>query len=358
MKANYIWNKETENMDTYLSRAALWLDSVQNGEPFGKGIYLGEVLSETEITELENYIFELIEPVLSHMAKFYIRNWKLDQLGDDYKNQFYFDVWKNLFKFNNPRFKKTEDYYSFKTFANMYAKEPLRTVKILDEGMTRRVHAKRQIINRTRKFIIENRGIKPDSITVEDIFQNMSNVSTVQLSRDEILAVIQMMQPKYSIDAFVDGDELMAIDQEIACPDEAIRRRIYAFLNKMRPMQQFIFCQNYERCNEHYACMTVSELCGDPLFVKICKNDKYGQKHVAVDEKLLGTFNIEGMSNLELPFLVSTKFVRNERERVRANLIKLVQECDYSEEDLQDNLFDVMDDIWEEIMKSVSELNS
>ena len=66
------------------------------------------------------------------------------------------------------------------------------------------------------------------------------------------------------------------------------------FVNALRPMQRFIFCQSFGFCSDKYDDISLNQLVCDPDFLKIVKNDHIGAKHINVSDMFIEKPRVNG----------------------------------------------------------------
>lgn len=122
----------------------------------------------------------------------------------------------------------------------------------------------------------------------------------------------------------------------------------------MRPMQQFIFLQYFGYTSQRFENVSITQLIADPYFVRIVKADEVGRNHIKQKDSYTvkrAKKNLEkaGSWQLENVECVDVRFVSNERYRAKEHLLKLVQEREYSEEEVKANLFGLLEVLEEQI---------
>ena len=130
-------------------------------------------------------------------------------------------------------------------------------------------------------------------------------------------------------------------------PEGKLIRRVTfrEFLNGMRPMQQFIFLQSFGYVSHRFENVPITQLIADPYFVRLVKADEVGRNHVEKKDR----YTVKrAKKNLEDVECVDVRFVSNERHRAKEHLLQLVQEKEYSEDEIRANLFSLLEELEEQ----------
>ena len=125
---NKFMKRDNETVQEYLgNRASRYMDSVMNGEYLeDTDVLLEEVLNADEIERLKNHIYELMQPTVDAGIIHMINSRKISDMGDDYASECKLLIWKNIFRYNNPKYKTSENSYTLGTFIKPYLLEPIR----------------------------------------------------------------------------------------------------------------------------------------------------------------------------------------------------------------------------------------
>lgn len=337
MRKFYVFDAENENWDDYLTRMAEAMDSVENRLPYKDGPSLAETMSGAEIEEMKHEIWKQIEEPLSDAAHYVIYMTNLNQLEEDYRQELSMEVWKNFCRFNNPRYGKSSGRFTFVTFISIYVKPALRRVIGRSEGYGRRTSDKIHLVGRARKRILEQEPDRdPYQISADELLSVFPEITKQNVSRDDLAMLLYAMMPEVNVDS-VEGDPALACEMEKPdLPDPEVERMARDFVKefRMRPLQIFVFLQNYGFCDAAYERLSSKQLGEDPLFLKICMEDRIGSRHI-------GKCGVDD------------KFIRNERDRARKHLAQMIREKGLTREDLEDTLGPVLERMWDELMKGV-----
>lgn len=337
MRKFYVFDAENENRDDYLTRMAEAMDSVLNHKPYKEGQSLADTMSGAEIEEMKHEIWKQIEEPLSDAAHYVIYMTGLNRLEEDFRQELSMEVWKNFCRYNNPEYGKSGARFTFVTFISIYVKPALRRVIGRSEGYGRRTADKIRLVGKARKRILESEPDRdPYLINADEILGVLPEISKQSVSRDDLTMLLYAMMPEADVNA-VEGDPALAcLMEKPELRDRKVERALRSFAEEfgMRPMQMFVFLQNYGFCDERYERLSSKQLGADPLFLKICREDRIGSRHI-------GKCGVDD------------KFIRNERDRARKHLAQLIQEKGLTRENLEDTLGPVLEQMWDELMEEV-----
>ena len=353
---SFYYNPVEECKADYLTRMAKVIDSIRNGVELPEfGFSLRELLSEEEKREVADYVFGIMMPTIKEEGCYYIRKNGMKAMADDYLNQLYLEVWKNFHKYNNPSYKETEGTCSFRTFVKIYTKDPARTVTNNENGVSKRAGYKKNIIKKTQRYITSNYGIDVDDITAEDIFANMKEVSATQLSVNDIAKTMSLMMSRAGMEDIENNCDYATEMEELYIASQNVTDTFHAFVNKLRPMQRFIFCQNFGFCSEKYDDITLAQLACDADFLKLVKEDVIGKKHlvtsdVQIDAPRKNGSVIQGgpivLCNVEH---IDVNFITHQRVRCRDLIVEFVKEKGLDEYDVMSSLTQILGETWDEL---------
>lgn len=355
MRQQFIYDQVKECKTDYLIRMAKVIDSIRNGSVAEDGVNYKEALSEEEKKEVENYVFAVMLPTIREEGSYYVRKNNLQNVSDSYLNHLYEEVWRNFYKFNNPLYKETEGTCAFRTFVKMYVKEPARTTINKENGTSKAAGYYKRLVKNTQNYICREKGKSLSSITAEDIFEEMHNVSTTQLSLELIKKILERMQVKASIEDIENDSNYSSEMDELYIASENVMQAFETFMKKLRPLQQFIFCQNYGFCSNKYDGISIAQLVCDPDFLKIVKDDNIGKKHltisnVTIDEPRENGFVIQGgpiiLNNVEH---IDVNFVSHQRVRCKNLIVDFVKDNELDEYDVMSSLTKLLEEAWDEL---------
>lgn len=210
------------------------------------------------------------------------------------------------------------------------------------------------MVNKAKNYIRGKAGKSDENISEEEIAENIQYISSSRtMTVDKVKSTIIEMQGREYLDAYKEYAKAHHED-EIFIKESYITRDFKAFLSEMRPMQQFIFLQYFGYTSQRFENVSITQLIADPYFVRIVKADEVGRNHIKQKDSYTvkrAKKNLEkaGSWQLENVECVDVRFVSNERYRAKEHLLKLVQEREYSEEEVKANLFGLLEVLEEQI---------
>ena len=355
MKTEFLYDQIQECKTDYLIRMAKVIDSIRNGSVAEDGINYRAALSVEEKKEVENYVFAVMLPTIKEEGSYYVRKNNLQNVSDSYLNHLYEEVWINFHKFNNPLYKKTDGTCAFRTFVKMYVKEPARTTINKENGTSKAAGYYKRLVKNTQNYICREKGKSLSSITAEDIFEEMHNVSTTQLSLELIKKILAGMQVKTSIEDIENDSNYSSEMDELYIASENVMQAFETFMKKLRPLQQFIFCQNYGFCSNKYDGISIAQLVCDPDFLKIVKEDNIGKKHLTISDVQIDEPRVNGFVMQEGPIIlnnvehIDVNFVSHQRVRCKNLIVNFVKENELDEYDVMSSLTKLLDETWDEL---------
>jgi hypothetical protein len=355
MNTAFIFNGNNEDRSEYLARMAKVIDSIHTGRVIPEiGKNYKETLNEDEKNEIQNYVFEVMLPIIKEEGNFYIKKAGLRDVAEIYLNQLYLEVWKNFHKFNNPIYRDMDVNCAFRTFVKVYTKEPARKTLNSENGQSKHFGYKKNIISKTQKYITVNYGLDTEDITPELIHEFLPEVSTTQLSVEDITNTLKLMQARVSMEDCENHSEFSTEMDELFIATENVMNAFKVFMDKLRPLQKFIFCQNYGFCSHKYDDITLEQLVCDPDFIKIVKEDHIGTKHLIssdmeIKEPRVNGFGLRKPMHLSDVEHIDVNFVTHQRVRCNKLVIEFVNDNKFDEYDVRANLAVLMRSVWDEL---------
>ena len=350
LELNKFMKRDNETVQEYLgNRASRYMDSVMNGEYLeGTELLLSDILTAEETKRLKNHIYELMQPTVDAGIAHMINSRKISDMGDDYASECKLLIWKNIFRYNNPKYKASENSYTLGTFIKPYLLEPIRRTFCQHKELSELQSREAQMVNKAKSYIRGKAGKSDESISEEEIAENIQYISSSRtMTVDKVKSTIIEMQGREYLDAYKEYAK-KSIEDEIFIREDNIVADFKAFLSEMRPMQQFIFLQYFGYATHRFEDIPMTQLVVDPYFVRIVKADEVGRNHVERKDsytvkRARQNFEKAGTWNLSDVECVNVRFVSNERFRAKERLVKLVKEKDYSEDEIKANLFGLLE---------------
>ena len=332
MNAIFLFDEKREDVNQYLTRAARWYDFIRNGEIIdGVEDVLIERMNREERQELTNYVHSVMEKTINSVADYYIVLWDMFDIMDDFKNQLELEIFMNFHKYNKTKKGKWTEPCTFIAFVHAYVKNPARTVRRFQKGLPKRLDDKRHVVNKATAYAMQTLSKDNYSLTVDEVFECIPEVSKTSLSKGAVLKAMERCACRTKYDE--DCEYEVSVDG-ISIFDPAYAKVLNDFMSSLRPMQRFIFLQNYEYCSEKYVHLTTKELGSVNEFIELCRCDKHGKQHIYCD------------AHMEY---VDEKFIRNQRDSIRNRLRRTILETNMEASDLEGKLEELMMREWEKL---------
>ena len=332
MNAKFLFNKEREDVSRYLTKAARWIDVIRNGNSYSDAeCIMVAQMNEEEQREIINYVYAVMEPTIKEIVTYSTNVWKMYDIEEDFYNQAAMDVFGEFHKFNNPVYESYERTHAFATFVQMYMRNSARIARRHHRGYSKRLDDRRRCIVRAKELVAARDKKAYGDITMEEVAAALPLVSTVPMSRKLLQQTIELttyMKP------YDDNDDAAHYEDELGFLDPAYEVIIVGFIETLRPMERFIFLQNYEYCSEKYVHLTTKELGSVSEFVELCRKDKFGKRHILCD----------GCTEC-----VEDKFIRNQRDSVRNRFKQVILETNIAAADLAGKLEELMMREWKKL---------
>lgn len=332
MNAIFLFNKEKESENMYLTRAARWYDVIfHEGKYKDSDCGLIEKMSEEEKKEIVNYVYGVMERPIKEIGNYCVRTWNMYDIEEDFRNQFAMEVFKHFHKFNNPKYNESDWYYSFSTFIQIYAKDPARIVRRKQKGFTKRLDDRRKVVKKARYTAATKYEKEYDDVTPEEIYACIPDVSIANFSPQLIVDTIAATTAVLSVETLTDYDTCV-VEDEITFLDPTFEKVINDFIDELRPLERFIFLQNYEYCSDRFMGLTTYQLGCDEYFIRLCLKDKFGKHHLKIENDFFEH--------------IDDKFIRNQRDSVRNRFKRTILSAGIEEDDLSGKMYEVMMKAW------------
>ena len=348
MVSEFVFNGK--DIDGYLTRVAKAIDSIDNGVEFENGRFLDQELTVYEVREFKNYIGEIIYPIIKKTVRGLGK--RVEGMEEDVVQNLSELIFKKFSTYNNS---KTQDYgetYCFSTFIKLYVNHAIIKTRAQDDGYNLRLNRKRKRIDKARaKAAVDNQK-REDEVTPEEIFKAMPDVTAEPLTLVEIKRAIVEINAFYSADTEIE-EERQGKEDQIIIQEQCIMDDFKTVINKLRPMQQFLFLQSIGKCAEEYDDIHAKQLACDAAFVEMCSKDPIGIKHIThgdfhVDRIKRGNQYFEGKYYSDIDFL-EPRYIRDEKGRINNKFRELVLAKEYEDLDVIANLVPLLDELRAEL---------
>lgn len=329
MKQKFLYDKRIDDVNVYLTNMAIWFDKLRYPDCYKEE----ECNFEDEMTkkELFNYVYSVMDPIIKKITNICVKTWELYDIEDDFYIQVAVDVFHNFHKYNNPRYRDCNETFAFSTFVNKFLKNAARIVRREKNGYPKRIDDCRRQVERAKEYIVTRDNKDYGSITIDEIYEVLPQISKVPMSMKLLKQTIKIMSYTYTYDNY---DNIVIYEDKLPNIDPENEKVIVNFFDNLRPMEKFIFLQNYEYCSDEYIGLSTRKLGMIKEFINICKYDRYGCNHIECNE---------GNE------YVNDRFIRHERDSIRARFGRVILSADMETDDLAGKLEDVMMNEWKKL---------
>lgn len=181
-KADYEKN-ETEDIKSYLTRAArIYASIVDNGLLKEENVFQVES-SETELQEFKNYVFEIILPIVRKVVECESKRMTISKSIQEILFSRVCELMVNDFGKFNSAYEVTGEMYSFECFIKSRIKGCIRASIAEEQGLT--VNRSRQLytITKIRSTIAFDNQMEEENVSVEMIYQRLEQEAEKQNKR-------------------------------------------------------------------------------------------------------------------------------------------------------------------------------
>lgn len=321
------------NEKEVLTRAAKIMDSIENENVYD-GICFAKTLSGDEVQQFKDYVGTLIMPYIESEIEHCIHVGKINDIEEDTYQNLALLVYKNFSSYNNSKTKEYGETYDFATFVKLYTNDAIRSTRAQERGYKSRLDRKRRKIAKSKAKAAAVLGKREGEVTAEEIYRFMPYVTENPLSLKEIKRSIEEYLVDHSLDSCECSSE-QGIEDEILIVEEYIEKDFREFIEKMRPMQKYIFLQSYGFCSNKHESMKSNAIGYDPYLLDLAREDVKGQAHIKCEEEEY----------------VEDRYIRKEKERMTIRIRKLIDKMEYSETELRANLMPLLYELQEEMRR-------
>lgn len=328
MRKELIFDRNSEDLSEYMTRAAEGLRSIKTGIMTSYGLNLGEELPETEQEEFKQYVYALAVAEMERTeGKYCLRRHGFGEDGEDFLSNFKIVILKNLEKFNDSQHLAEDGKkYQFSTFLKHLSLEAVCMTYAQIHGVTRDVEKKFTLVLGTMKKLARERQMDMEQISPEMIHEARPSVSV-----NDIQAVIDFTRGRESLDKMTEEDRLEGEflkgqeeldDSGLDTLDLSVERALDTFLGEMRDVEKFFMLVEIG-CSEKYQRMTSSQLSCDPFFVHLVLEDDKFAKNVVTGDVVVKRPNRSSAKGVEEMHYENVKHVTENMIRYqRANAKK------------------------------------
>ncbi|MDD3138861.1 MAG: hypothetical protein PHX08_07815 [Lachnospiraceae bacterium] len=332
MRAEFLFNKETQKKETYFTEAALWVDSMRNGTILSDGRCLVSELSEDEKQEFMNYLMGLLMPEIDTVTRFKKNRTSLNyHKTEELKAILTMKVYEDFHKFNNVNYlKNKQKRYTISTFVDHKAREAMRELLIQERNLHVNAIRNLRIIINTVVAIAEEQEICPDAVTPEMVYDRLNEKS---ISYKMVLSLMEIYHGVPSIDEMEDSDErlqdnTMNVEVRVNLDmDKKTNDILDSVFYDFSKMELFIFMKEFGFLGNKARSMTAKELSYKDYFVAMAREDKDGGKNIEfgnVQIKRPGrNSGCEEEIFVESVYYVKEKFYSNKVAKIKKKLAGL-----------------------------------
>lgn len=360
MRKEFLFQEDEESLDQYLSKAAKWLNQLKTGEIEDDIL---EELYESEEKQicLKNYIFKVMEDTLVNYAKEKTRTWTLKESKEDFYQNLAYEVWRNLYKFNNPEHNTRSYTSSFQNFLNVYCRRgAIQSSVLFYKHYTKHLHRQMRQLQRALDKLVEETNLEEENIPFNCLYERVNDCGYLNLTENTVRF---LWGEKFTSDSCEVKDQDIEYYEygfdKIFRIDEEVREQLLKFYGTLRPIQQFIILQNYELCDDPWRKMSVKELGCDNYFLSIARQDRFTAKRIKRGNVTIKNQKDEvtgkRIRNKELTFrdveYLDEDYILGIRGDLTRRLSKFIKLHEYGAKDLEGVIGDVSYEVWCELKK-------
>lgn len=350
MRKEYLFNAKNEKLQEYLTRMARVLDELQENES-------SPVISEEEkartamlVHEIKNYIAEVLQADVEKKAKkAAFKNRLVDEQGVVF-SYLMMDLLDHLYKYNNPRYTSVPEPRSFDAFAGPYVRAAVDNTLGEKRGVNKHLRKRINHIDKTIQFICLEYSKEPDSVTVDEIFENQHRVGDKMFLSKEVIqdTLIKFVEDPVHIDSIEDFELEYRDDYRTLENTEALEC-VVKFLKELSDTKKFLFIG---RALIGEGRPSYKELSINSRFLDICRMDDLYSKHILRgDLEILRSKADSNNNGLRKDIeYIDPDFLETQFRTMKKQFRKLENPAKELELlDLLAALNDVMVDIWDEL---------
>ena len=285
MREEFIFNKTTETIDAYMTKAAGWLRAMQ-GDIAGVDCSVLEGMSKAEEKELQEYVYMLaIEEMKKTAGRHGLHKCAFHGYEEDFISNFTMCILGKLHTFNDARYlAKRGKKYKFSTFLDELSKEAIRVTFSQMHGIPEYVEKQMQTVKKIRKQIAMELGISEMEVMPELIVKRSSR----SLSVAEVISLLNLLTESVSVENMVEED---GAEKNWLAGTEDVQTSIFdvleydvqkvfdGFFSKLCDVEKF-FVLVHVGCSELHGKMTLNQLSVDEMLLSIVKADSKFCKNI------------------------------------------------------------------------------
>ncbi len=314
MREEFIFNKKTETIDEYMTKAAEWLRAM-NGDRFGIKCSITDDLSGEEKKQLQDYVYMLaIDEMKKTAGRHGLHRCTFNGYEDDFISNFAMIILKKLHTYNDARcLEKKDKKYMFSTFLDDLSKDVMRTTFSQMHGVPEYVEKQLQDVKTIREKIAAELGIPEAEVKPEMIVKRSSRSRSVA----EVMSLLSLLNEYVSIDKLLEED---GVEKTCFTGDENIKTSIFdvldydvekvfdGFFSKLRDVEKF-FVLVQVGCSKKHGKMTLNQLSVDELLLSIVKADSKFSKNISKGQVVVERPDRRSVKDVERLVLVDVDYI-------------------------------------------------
>ena len=341
--------------DEYLEKAAKWFESMYLGVEIENNINLKEILSEYEKSELREYVFSIMYPVIEKVGLKVSGQYDIKEPYGVVDN-IAMAVLKDFHKYNNERYMDGNYKYPFYVFVMARSRGAIRDEHMMELSLSRRTYDKLRKIERARRYASKKYDMDEYEVNSKTISVWYKALFGEEIVCQEVDQILNFVFPKKDIE-LIQGD-LPKEDDEIEkliVEDMEVRDVLHKAYAQMRPVEQFIILQQFGFCSDRYKDLSVRQLCCDSDFVRLASMDKVAMLNVEygtieVSRPRINGFETRGHKLISpATFYVKEKYINNCRKKCRDIIAAEFKEANIDCDRCLSNVTKVSLELWERL---------
>lgn len=269
---------EGANRNEYLTKAAKWINSIQNKVELEDGRNLSGELEAYEQEELRNYVYGMILQDVKTESRS-----KSKKIGLNYEQEKEYEsvlqelIVMEFYKYNNPAYMTNPDKrYVISTFIGQIAPRAMRIYLSEDRNLPVNVIRNLRILDKTINSIAREKNIAADDVTPEMVAEALNDVS---ISVKMIVDLMKLLHGSISMDVMLEeNDERLA---EYSREDEyhysdfdlKIKKKLDASFGKFSLTDMCLLMKQYGFWGDDVQKMQIGDFVKTDFYQKLFMND-------------------------------------------------------------------------------------
>ena len=277
-KADYEKN-ETEDIKSYLTRAArIYASIVDNGLLKEENVFEVEC-SETELQEFKNYVFEIILPIVRKVVECESKRLMLSKSVQDILFSRVCELMVNDFGEFNMAYEETGEIFSLECFIKSRIKGCIRASIAEEQGLT--VNRSRQLytITKIRSVIAFDNQMEEENVSVEMIYQRLEQEAVKQKKRPiSKKLLIELLDHLKGVEYISELEEqgIQIADEEkkqTVCMDKETKQILDEIFSNMTSLDYYILIKEYGLLGEEIRKQEMDQFVKTETFFRLMDED-------------------------------------------------------------------------------------